>query len=556
MRSVRRKIALLCALSLAISACDGRPTEDDTSETTASPQQTPGVGEGPSPTESPIFEPGADVLEVAVTEPATLDPMRIGDPGSVLVARAIYESLTGWDASAEDVFPAAAESWEVKDGGRRFIFHLRPGATFHDGSPVRAEDFVFAFNRIAQKRNGSALAYLLERVAGFHQVNRLGNRKEMRGLRAKDELTLEVVLSEPFVDLPALMTHPGLVPLPRRAVKRVDAFLRRPVGNGPFEMARPWSEGDPIVLQRFAGFIRTPPLEGVRFTPFPDAASSWLDFVAGEFDVAEVPADQIQAAAEAYGEQGYQPLLAGYYFGFNIDSGRLKKRKLREAISRGIDRDSIAVNVYKGTMDPPRGIVPAGMPGFNSDVCGQLCRYDPNAAAELVRELPRSDRRVSIDYTRGRLHKQVAGAVKDDLEDIGLKVDINPFPFDKYLKRLRKGNQEMYRLGWIGEYPSADSFLTALFESDAPDNHSGFSSGKVDRIMRRARAEPSRSRRQRLYSRAEKLIMDQVPIAPIGTFITHWAAQPHVEGLRFDLTGGFDAFDVSLAEGARPGGEG
>jgi oligopeptide transport system substrate-binding protein len=553
---VRRTTVLLCALALAISSCDGGLTNDATSGSTASPGQTPDTGEGPSPTESPIFEPGAEVLEVAVTEPATLDPMRIGDPGSVLVARSIYESLTGWDASEEDVFPAAAESWEIKDGGRRFIFHLRPGTTFHDGSPVRSADFVFAFNRIAQKRNGSALAYLLERVAGFHQVNRLGSRKEMRGLRAKDELTLEVELSEPYIDLPALMTHPGLVPLPKRAVKEIDAFLRRPVGNGPFEMARPWSPGQPIVLQRFAGFIRTPPLDGVRFIPFPDAASSWLDFVAGEFDVAEVPADQIRAASEAYGEQGYQPLLAGYYFGFNIDSGALKKRKLREAISRGIDRDFIVRDVYKGTMDPPRGIVPAGMPGFQSDVCGELCEYDPDAAARLVRELPRSDRKVTIDYTRGRLHKQVAGAVKDDLEEIGLRVDVNPFPFDKYLKRLRKGDQEMYRLGWIGEYPAPDSFLTALFDSNAPDNHSGFASGKVDRIMRRARAEPSRSRRQRLYARAEKLIMDRAPITPIGTFITHWAAQPHVEGLRFDLTGGFDAFDVSLSEDARSGGGG
>ena len=547
----RRAATLLCALVLIIGACD-----DDEGEPAAgassSPPPVDEIEGAPSPTTGPIFEPGDDVLRVAVTEPTTLDPMRIGDPGSVLVARQLYESLTGWNAIDEEVFPAAAESWEVLDGGRRFRFHLRPGTTFHDGSPVTAEDFVFAFDRIAQKENGSALAYTLERVQGFDAVNHLGDSDHLTGLKAIDELTLQIHLAEPNADLPALLTHPGLVPLPQSSVKELETFLRQPAGNGPFEMARPWDPGQPIVMRRFAGFVRTPPLDGIRFTPFPDAASSWLDFVAGDFDVAEVPADQIEAAAEVYGEEGYQPLLAGYYFGFNLESSSVGDKTLRKAINLAIDRNFIAETIYRSTMDPPRGIVPVGMPGFQFNVCAELCEYRPDDAERLVSRMRRGKRHVTLEYTRGEPHRRVARAVGANLEAVGLRVKIRSFPFNEYLKRLRNGDQQMYRLGWIGEYPVPEAFLSTLFGSQSPDNHSGFSSSKVDRLLRQARAEPSPGKRQQLFVKAEQMIMKQVPIAPIGTFITHWAAQAHVEGMRFDVMGAFDAFDVSLSEEASP----
>lgn len=535
--------ALLVSLALFGAACTQDAPETEPEVTPATSGEETGT---PSATASPVFVPGDDVLEVAINEPASLDPMRIGDPGSVLVARQLFESLTGWDPIEEEVFPAAAERWTTQQGGRRFVFHLRPGATFHDGSPVRASDFVFAFNRIARKSNGSELAYILERISGFVAVNQLGDANRLAGLKAPDENRLVIELTEPFHDLPALLSHPGLVPVPKEAVTD-DRYLTAPIGNGPFQMAEAWAPGESVTLKRFEGFFRTPPLEGVRFTTFPDAASSWLDFTAGDFHVAEVPADQIEAAAATFGEEGFKPLLAGYYFGFNLDSPSLQNRRLRKAISIGIDREFIASEIYRGTLQPPRGIVPVGMPGFQFDVCADLCRYDPTSAAALVRRLPRDSRRVTIEYTQGHPHGRVATAIKQDLEDIGLQVRIRSFGFRQYLKRLREGNQEIYRLGWIAEYPVPEVFLSALFGSESPDNHSGYGSLRVDNILRRARGTASPGKREQLYIKAEQTIIRSLPIVPIGSFVTHWAKQPSVQDLNFDAMGGFDAFGVSLA---------
>jgi len=495
-----------------------------------------------------VFTEDDAVLDVAIPEPFTLDPLRLQDPGAVLVARQLFEGLTAWDPVNEKVIPAAAESWKTLEGGSAFRFELRQGMTFHDGSPVTADDFVFAFDRIAQKRNGSELAYTLEHIEGFDDVNGRGTAKHLSGLKAVDDLTLVITLDRRFVEFPTVLTHPALVPLSSKVVRDVDKFLSEPIGNGPFQIAEPWSPGDQVVLRSFAGFYETPTLDGIRFLPFPDSATSWLKFVQGDLDVAEVPAGQIEAAATEFGEAGFKPFLASYYFGLNLKSKQLKDRRLREAINRGIDRASIAERIYNGTMQAPRGIVPTGMPGFQENVCGELCDYSPEAAAALVEGLTKKNRQVTLEYTEGEPHKTVAKVVKQNLSAIGLDVTVKPYAFPKFLSRLRKNEHSMYRLGWIAEYPTPDVFLGSLFESDSPDNHSGFASTKVDKLLEEARSERSDGRRLQLYIEAEKAILKEIPIVPIGSFVSHWAAQKDVVGIGFDVTGGFDAVNVSLSE--------
>lgn len=507
-----------------------------------------GTTTAPSPSQPGGFTEEDDVLDVATRQPSTLDPMRIQDPGSVLVARQLYEGLTRWDPVGQKVVPAAARSWKVGGGGRVYTFELRQGMTFHDGSPVRARDFRFAFDRIAKKSNASDLAYTLDRIQGFPEVNSAGSTDHLSGVVAVDDLTLRIALSEPFRGLPAVLTHPGLVPLPEKAVARYDDFLAKPVGNGPFQIAEKWVPGEPVILEDFPGFVETPSLDGIRFIPSPDAAASWPLFVDERLDVAEVPSGQFDAAREEYGEEGYRPFLAGYYFGLNLRSKELDSIRIRRAVSRAIDRREIAESVYKGNMQLPRGIVPAGVPGFQENVCITLCRYSPDIAEKMVGAVPPKARRISIQFNREDPHGRVARLVKQDLEAAGFTVAIKGFGFPRYLQLLREGRQSAYRLGWIAEYPEADVFLSGLFESDSPDNHSGFASPRVDALLARARRTESEAVRAQTYVQAEKLILESMPVVPIGSFVTHWAAQPWVEEIEFDVMGGFDAVEVSLGD--------
>jgi oligopeptide transport system substrate-binding protein len=551
-----RIIGCAAALAVGLGACTSaaEPGAAPSGSATQSPDDATGPPES-TPEGTPIqdedpaeeFEEDATILSVAIPEPSTLDPMRIQDPGATLVARQLFEGLTRWDPGDEEVVPAAAESWTVSDGGRTFTFRLRSGMTFHDGTPVTSGDFKYAFERIARKKNASDLAYTLDRVKGFLQVNQLGEKNELKGIETPNKTTLVIRLSEPYYDFAAVLTHPGLVPLPKGSVEQLDAFLSSPVGNGPFRMARRWSPGETVVLEAFDGFVLgRPELDGLAFEPVVDAAQSWLSFDRGDIDVAEVPIGQFSYAAGKYGEQGYQPFLAGYYYGLNVRSGALSRARARQAINLAIDREAIATDIYRGSMAPPRGIIPRGMPGFDDNLCTSLCTYQPNKARRLVKKLPKESRNLSLDYTQGEPHGQVARAVKGDLQRAGFSVTVKGFPFRRYLRRLTTGRGGVFRLGWIAEYPAPDVFLTSLFDSASPDNHSGFDSGKVDALLDRAHRQADPARRLALYRRVERAIMNRMPVLPIGTFVTHWAAQPGVSGIEFDAMGGFDAAGISI----------
>jgi peptide/nickel transport system substrate-binding protein/oligopeptide transport system substrate-binding protein len=548
-RTSLRRWALVVVFVLVLGACTGdgdsaRGPDAAASGSAAGPDPLTGL---PTPTASaPLFPPDADILSVAIQEPATLDPMRISDPASELIARQLYEGLVAWDPIEEKLVPAAAESWKVSPDGMTFSFKLRLGMTFHDGSPVTSEEFAFAFDRIAQKRNASDLAYTLQEVAGFDEVNQFGGTEHLSGISTPNDSTLVIQMSRPYQDFPVILTHPGLVPVLPSAVQDIDRFLRAPIGNGPFQMAETWTPGQQVLLRSFPGFIQTPDLDGIRFIPFPDAAASWLPFLNGSVDVAEVPAGQIELAEETYGSRGYQPFLAGYYYGLNVDSKALGNENLRRAINRAIDRSTIAENIYKQTMQLPRGIVPEGMPGFQQDFCVRLCDFAPDIARRLVQKVPRDLRTVTLEFNQGKPHSDVAQAVKINLEDVGLTVRVRSYPFSKYLRRLSDGAQEVYRLGWIAEFPTPDVFLTSLFKSDSPDNHSGFVSAKVDALLEEAHAEPSENKRLQNYVAAERAILREAPIVPIGSFQTHWAAHNKVQDIVFDQMGGFDAVGISI----------
>jgi oligopeptide transport system substrate-binding protein len=546
-----RAAPALIALALVAAACnpsDGVPGPNSTvvgEEGDIGEDVAPGEGATTPPA---IFQPEDAVLNVAIPEPATLDPMRISDPGAMLIARQLFEGLTKWDPAVEKVRPAAAESWTASRDGTTFVFRLRAGMTFHDGSPVTARDFAFAFDRIALKANASDLAYALEKVDGFEAMNRAGTATHLSGISTPNDLTLQVRLSEPYQDFPAILTHPGLVPVPKGAATNVDSFLTDPIGNGPFRMAQSWSPGSSVLLRAYEGFIQTPELDGIRFLAYPDAAGSWVDFVKGDVHVAEVPAGQVQDAASRFGDDHFQPFLKSEYLGVNVASPAMRDLDLRKAINFGIDRARIANDVFAGTLQEARGVVPWGLPGFQENVCLDLCDYAPDRARSFVKKVPKKDRSVTIDYTKGQPTEEMVAAVKSDLSEIGLQVKTKGHAFPAFLRLLQGESQETYRLGWFAEFPTPDTFLDPLFRSTSSDNHSGFDSSKVDSLIAQAHRSPSSGKREALYIEIEKQVLRSFPVVPIGSFLSHWAVQPEVQNIAFDVMGGFDAAEVDLVD--------
>jgi ABC-type transport system substrate-binding protein len=490
---------------------------------------------GPSASATP---PGS--LRLAASFPSSLDPRDLATPDSLLLASQVFDGLVTYDPTTLDVVPAAAERWTVKDGGARFIFHLRPGMVFHDGSPVRAQDFEFAWNRLADPVAANPYAFLLERVAGFREYQEKLRVPGLSGVIAADDLTLEVTLTRPWPDFVALLGHPALSPVPPSA--NGVGFALQPVGNGPYRLAAPISPGGPLVLQRAEADDGTAPLvPALEYRAFEEPAEAWPEFLAGQLDLAPVPPPLLPAAQSRFGDRGIVVLARLLSCGFNEGDPRFEDARLRQAVSLAIDRDDVAAAVYGGLVVPATGIVPPTIPGYRADVCGDRCRHDPDRARALVAQVPRRDRSFSLDYPFSPVADRLAQALVAQLGDVGLTVTPRPHDDAGYEEVLRRGTHEMFCVVWVADYPRQQAFLEPLLESGSVDNHAGVADEDLDTVLERARTSPDPSVRQEAYAEAERLALEEMHAIPLVWFRSHLAVQTSVQGFVLDPMGRYDA---------------
>ncbi len=507
-------------------------------------------------------------IAVGLLAPRSLDPAlatRVED--QVLVGN-LFDGLTALGPQGE-VRPAVAASWSADPGLRHWVFRLRPGVTWSDGTPLQAADFKFAWERAARPQPAGApagpqptgLGDLLAPVSGYRAAAE-GRATAIAGLRVPDPATLTVDLDAPFADLPAAVANPRLSPLPRaRVARNPTAYLAKPVGDGPFMLAAPPRGGlaappggGTLLLVRNPRYYGAAPyLDRVEVDTFPDEQTAWLAFQDNLVDFAPVPLDQLDAARAVYGVSAdgrsqpgvlAGPELATWYLGFNVHTEPFDDPQVRLAFSQAINRGRIAA-ALAGARAPAVGLVPTGVPGAAGALCAP-CTYDPaQAKATFARLRPRP---VTIQVPDVAVDRRIAALVVADLAAAGLRASVRVAGVDGYAAGIRRPGVQVFRYGWVADYPRMDSFLTSQFSSRGNDNLTGLEDPAVDGLLAQARATADDGARQRLYQQAEAEILAAVPVAPVLEYRHAAVLAPGLAG--FDLTpeGGIDLAAISLAK--------
>jgi oligopeptide transport system substrate-binding protein len=237
------------------------------------------------------------------------------------------------------------------------------------------------------------------------------------------------------------------------------------------------------------------------------------------------------------------------FYGMNLKSPDLADPRFRQAIALAIDRKQIVDDVYQGSVALATGLVADGVPRRNGDACGDRCRFDPDRARALLAEaFPAGNiPEVAIDHDDDPTQAALAAVIKTDLDTVGIPSVLRPHPFAEYGKFLVSGQQELFRLGWIADYPSPDGFLTPLFSSNSPDNLTGLSSPEIDQKLTAARAEADPEKRLALYLQAEQLVLDQYVVVPVAQLENRMVASSRVKGWDPDGLGTFDGAAVSVS---------
>jgi len=486
---------------------------------------------------------------VGIERPQSLDPAQARTPGELLVADQLFDSLTAYDPDTLAIQPALAVSWKASADQRRWDFTLRPGATFANFRNITSADVKYTLDRIAKKGSASPAAAQLELVSGFRALNVEGRGESLSGVTTPSPDVVRIELDQPMSSLPAVLGHPTFGVVPKEAVTaETPGFAVQPVGSGPFLLQN--RRDDLLHLVPSPG--TTLQLRAVDIILSDDAAAAYESFLAGRLDWTSVPPDRVEQVAEVQGAGGSRPYLGELFYGFNLKNPKFADARFRQAIVAAIDREAIVRVVYGPSAKVLRGLIPEGVPGAQADACGERCTRDPARARSLLAQAFPAGKavpEVQIDFDDDGTQRAVAQAIEANLEEVGIPAALRPHTYADYLRFAISGQQELFRLGWIGAYPTADAFLTPLFQTGVRDNITGFSSTPLDNTLKNGRAEGDEAKRIGAYQAAEKLVLDQMPIVPLAQFQFQSISSPRVSGLVVSGLGTFDATKVRVGSG-------
>ncbi len=512
----RKVLALLLSLALvmsmaAISGCtpdDGEPAEEPTDD----------------------IQMGG-TFKFYISQPAFIDPVNLQESEGTQVGQAVFDSLVTFDPLTSEVKPAAAESWESNDDATVWTFRLVPGAKFHNGREVTAQDFKYAWERICNPDNESEISYHLSAVKGYDEMQ-AGEATELEGVTVVDDTTLEVTLSYAFADFEYVVGHPALAPVPQEEVEADPAaFGKMPIGNGPFKMSEPWADDQYVKVEKFDEYYgQEPYIDGIDFMILADQDTAYLEFQAGNMDFVQIPTGQIQATIDEYGESpdgytsnpGEQTILgteqAVYFILLNNTDEVLQDAEVRKAFSLAIDRQAICDTIFEGTRIPASGIVPEGIVGFQEGGF-EYSKYDPEAAKEVLAEAGYPEGEglpvIKLEYNTGSGHEDILQLVQNDLKAIGIESELAGMEWAQYLDKLDAKEYQSGRLGWIADYPIMDNFLYPLFKTGSGDNYSAYTNPEVDAMLEEARKTVDDDERVELYQEIEKKIGEDAPLIPV-----------------------------------------
>jgi oligopeptide transport system substrate-binding protein len=462
-------------------------------------------------------------------EPPSMDPTKQADAISGMWLAHIYEGLITRDNRGQHI-PGAAESWSVSPDGKTYTFHLRPNAKWHDGKPVTAKDFEYAFRRLVNPKFGSEYAYIAAVAQIENAAAILKGKKPVSdlGARATSDFTFEVKLAAPVFFFPSLMTFSVFYPvrsdIAEQHKEKFAVNANSVVGNGPFKLVK-WVHDSSMRIEKAGTYwnessIRLNAIEAP--VALKDDGAAYNLFLTGGLDYVALDRDRLRVA------QSEKRLIKNYaddsvnWLEVNHRNGRLFTNiKLRQALKMAIHRAEIANKVIGIPGSKPAfGVVPDYLPGGATKVLfrkeNPLTWPDANIASakKLIKEYLAETKQTKVppfeilgDTTiKGKLPVEYLQTYLSGVFETTVRANLVPYRTHSQL--MRDGDFDLAWIGWAPDYFDAMSMLER-FLSDNENNYGNFSDKLFDILVRKAALEQNPAKRSQLLGEAEKILVDE-----------------------------------------------
>ena len=486
--------------------------------------------------------PGPVLVRGGGPDPDSLDPQRVRGFEAQSIVRDLCEGLTTLDQSGA-VAPGAASRWSVSADGNIYTFTLRPEARWSNGERVVAADFVAALRRLVDPATASGYAQYADVIANTDEIVAGKKPLEALGVAAPDDSTVVVTLTAPAPYLPALLSHPSTCPVHRPTLaSHPESYARAGVmvSDGAFVL-REWVQGSYVlaVRNRYYWNDAATRLGAVKYLIIPDENAELARYRSGELHItAVVPRGQFDWIKEHLARELHvSPQLTTYYYGFNLRRAPFRDQpKLRRALSEVIDREKLAGLVLRVGELPAYGWVPPGIAAYTPqsfDYRGEAPEARIAEAQRLYREAGYSRAKplaFELAYNAGEVHTKLAVAVASMWKEaLGVDVRLTQVEFKTLLQEIDRGDVELFRSSWAGDYNDAQTFAQYL-KSDFGLNLPRYRSAAYDALLTRAAAEVDPGRRRALLEEAERVMLADHPLIPLYFYVNKHLVKPEVSG--------------------------
>ncbi len=453
-------------------------------------------------------------------EPGDIDPATANLPDEVFIIQALSEGLVTPAPDGGQPIAAAAESWTLSADGLVYTFHLRNNGTWSNGEPVTAGDFVASYQRVLNPATAAPKASLLFMVRGAEAYLN-GQLRDFAqvGFRAVDDLTLEVTLAHPAPQFLAYVASAPWTPVNPRVVAKLGRLWTRPgnfIGNGPYNL-KEWKPNQHIIVERRVDYwdAANVKIEEIRFLAYDNGDAEERAFRAGQLDVTmSVPFTKISGyAAQTPSPLRQIPLHETRFLAFNTQRAPLNDVRVRRALTLALDRESIVKHVLHGGQRAAYSFVPVGLGGFHP--LSILTENADEARALLAAAgYPGGKGFPSLElagWTQTPVLEAVQAMWKQHL---GITVQIGSRDAKVHVASLEKGD---YDIGFITAIPDVADAADILHDlrTGGTSNYSQWGNREYDALLDGADRMTNAKDRDAALGKAEALLIEQCPIAPL-----------------------------------------
>lgn len=505
-KNIKRFIALALATTMALSlvGCGGG---GETSTTTGGSESAEAsTGEG-GYKDTLIWAQGADVT--------SMDPHQGKETPAVEVTDQIFDTLTVVNPATNELEPQIAESWEQTDD-LTYVFKIRQGIKFHDGSDLTAEDVKFSLDRAI---NSASVSYIVDFIDNV-EVN--------------DDYTVTVTTKFPYAPALRNLSVPFAAIVPKAIVEAdEEGFKTNPVGCGPYKFVE-WKQGDSVTLEAFDDYFGgKPATKNLIMKVIPEAAQRTIALETGEVDLAYTLAsndvDKIRENPDLQLFEG--PSMACEYISMNMNKAPFDDVRVREAINLAIDRQLIVDTILNGAGTVADSIIAPDVFGYSSPGAYE---YNPERAKELLAEAGYPDGfSTSLWTSDSQTRIEVCQAITAMLMEVGIECNVEVMEFGRFIEQTSNGDHDMAIFGWTTSSKDADYTFYSLEHSSqqgAPGNRTFINDPEVDALIEEARQTTDEQVRLDTYKELQVLLKEINNNAPIYYSDVVVGANAKVEG--------------------------